>query len=393
MTESNKTAFEKRVKRRICAQSHDFYAVVAPGLENICLEELESISGSLAIKTVENGGISFTSGLYEMYSANLNLRTATRILMRIDEFVARSFQKFEKEFFNIPWELYLPQGCSPEISVTCSKCRIYHSDAIAERIREWISVILGPPSTLDEREKRQHIFIRGMDDRFVISLNTSGEPLYKRGVKEGSGLAPVRETLASGILRLAGYRDGMTLIDPMCGTGTFSIEAAMISKRIPAGYLRDFAFEDWPSFMDRKWEYLRTRAGEDIKSYDSRMIFPSDKDHEAIALLKRNIDNSNLYDIVSPVQADFFEIRAKDLDIEKGLVVLNPPYGKRLGNIYQGRQFFADICLKLKSDFRGWKLAILAPGDFFSARMPFKGIRLHDAFHGGLKLKVLTANI
>lgn len=390
MSDTLRTALEKRVKRRIVAKTHGFYAVVAPGLEELCVMELKALSGDISIRTVENGGIEFEANLADVYAANLHLRTATRILMRVDEFVAQSFSKFEKEFFNIPWELYLPLGCRPEVSVTCSKCRIYHSDAISERMGAWFSNILGP---MDETKNKQHIFVRGTNDKFVISLNTSGEPLYKRGIKAGSGMAPIRETLASGILSQAGYRENMTLLDPMCGTGTFSIEAAMISKKIPPGYLRDFAFTDWPSFMDKRWDYMRSKAGEEIVTAVQKIIFASDIDSGCIDLLKRNIEKSILYDIVLPVQKDFFEIRGKEIPGEKGLIVLNPPYGKRLGNIYQGKQFFTDICQKLKSDFKGWKLAIIAPGDFFSVRLPFKEMRLHDVFHGGLKLKVLTANI
>jgi len=405
MSDISRTAFEKRVKRRIVGKPHSFYAVVAPGLEELCVDELKALSAeidirspearspesrSIDIKSVENGGIEFEASLADVYAANLHLRTATRILMRVDEFDAQSFSKFEKEFFNIPWELYLPSGCRPEVSVKCSKCRIYHSDALADRITVWFADILGP---MDETKKKQHIFVRGSNDKFVISLNTSGEPLYKRGLKEGSGMAPIRETLAAGVLSMAGYVEGMTLVDPMCGTGTFSIEAAMISKRIPAGYFRDFAFTDWPSFMDRRWEHMRSRAGEGIISADKKIIYASDLDSRSLDLFKRNIEKSDLYDIVLPVQMDFFEISGKNFSGEKGLIVLNPPYGKRLGNIYQGKQFFIDICQKLKLDFKGWKLAIIAPGDFFSVRLPFKEMRLHDVFHGGLKLKVLIANI
>lgn len=400
MTDKSRTAFEKRVKRRIVGKTHSFYAVVAPGLEELCVNELKALSSetdirssdarSIDIRSVENGGIEFEANLVDVYAANLHLRTATRILMRIDEFDAQSFSKFEKEFFNIPWELYLPPGCRPEVSVTCSKCRIYHSDALSDRINVWFADILGP---LDETKKKQHIFVRGSNDKFVISLNTSGEPLYKRGLKEGSGIAPIRETLAAGILSMAGYIEGMTLVDPMCGTGTFSIEAAMISKKIPAGYFRDFAFTDWPSFMDKRWEHMRSKAGEGIVSSDKKIIFASDVDSPSIDLFKRNIEKTILYDIVLPVQMDFFETSGKDLPGGKGLIVLNPPYGKRLGNIYQGKHFFFDVCQKLKRDYKGWKLAIIAPGDFFSVRLPYKEIRLNDVFHGGLRLKVLTANI
>ncbi len=386
---SNRKAFEKRVKRRINAQRHAFFAVVAPGLEEICKKELEELKTGIEIKSVENGGIGFEATPADVYAANLHSGTATRILMRIDTFSADSFSKFETEFNKIPWELYIKKGCRPEVSVTCSKCRLYHSDAVAERVNRCFSVI---SRRTDPKRKKQELFIRGNNDRFVVSINTSGEPLYKRGLKEGSGMAPLRETLAAGILEMAGYKPGMTLFDPMCGTGTFSIEAAMISKNIPAGFFRDFAFTDWPSFMDRRWAYMLSKAEEGIIVSDRKTIHASDIDSQCIDQLKLNIEKTVLSDIVFPEHRDFFEISRDELT-EKGLVVINPPYGKRLGDRYHGIQFFNDVCIKLKKDFKGWKLAIIAPGDFFSARLPYNKIRLHDVFHGGLKLKVLTANI
>jgi putative N6-adenine-specific DNA methylase len=405
-TEKSGNAFEKRIKRRINARKHSFFAVTTPGLEEICRNEIVAVSSytetEIEIESVENGGVSFTASPAGVYAINLYSRTATRILMRIEEFHADSFAEFETEFHKIPWELYIKKGCIPEVQVSCSKCRLYHSDAIAERVSKWFSVI---NKKADPKRKKQEIFIKGYRDRFLISINTSGDPLYKRGLKEGGGMAPLRETLASGILSLAGYRPGMILLDPMCGTGTFSLEAAMISKNIPAGFFRDFAFTDWPSFMEKRWQYMLAMAGKGIKketespSSDNisnriinKFIYASDIDSIAVERLKLNIEKSGLCDIVSVKQMDFFEISGKDLP-GKGLVVINPPYGKRLGDRYHGTRFFNDVCLKLSEDFKGWKVAIIAPGDFFSARMPYNKIRLHDAFHGGLKLKVLTANI
>lgn len=390
MSDTNLTALEKRIKRRICARRHVFFAVVTPGLEGVCTREIEGLPGSFEIISPESGGISFAAGLSDAYAANLFLRTPTRILMRVHGFSASSFIQFEKEFRKIPWELFLREGSCPEVSVSCSKCRLYHSDAIAERSRKWFSEILGP---VDLSRKKQQIFIRGEDDRFTLSINTSGDPLYKRGLKEGGGLAPIRETLASGILDMAGFREGMTLLDPMCGSGTFSLEAAMISKRIPPGFYRDFAFTDWPSFMEKRWRHMLIKASEEIIPCGLKTIFASDVDSQTTEFLKRNIEKSDLRDIVSVCRRDFFETREIDLPREKGLVVFNPPYGKRLGNVFQGRRYFEDICGKLASDFMGWRIAVIAPGEFFNKDMPFREMRLHDVFHGGLKLKVLTAKI
>ncbi len=197
MSDSEKTAFDKRVRRTINGRRHVFFAVTAPGLENLCLEELENLGCGISDFSVIPGGVEFESDLKGLYTASLHLRTATRILMRVAEFSASSFAELEKKIIAINWEIYLPQGCKPEISVKCTKCRLYHSDAISVRVSGWIA---SKTAGVDRSTIRQQVFIRGMNDRFVVSINASGEPLYKRGIKTGFGKAPIRETLASAML-------------------------------------------------------------------------------------------------------------------------------------------------------------------------------------------------
>ena len=251
---------EKRIRRHVIGKSHRFFAVTAPGLEPLCLGELESLG--LTGAAVE-GGVEFSGRLQAAYLANLCLRTANRILLRVHEFRATSFRALAQEAASFPWELFIAPGAPLRIHVTTHHCRLHHSDAIAERVQNAIAERLSAFSVAEARMPLQ-IFIRGVDDRFTASLDSSGENLYRRGIKTHAGKAPLRETLAAAALMLAGYSGEGFLLDPMCGAGTFALEAALMAKHLPPGGHRDFAFMAWPGFRPQQLglsEAQRRRTG------------------------------------------------------------------------------------------------------------------------------------
>jgi putative N6-adenine-specific DNA methylase len=375
---------------------------VTPGLEALCLDELKSLPLSATTFSLVNGGIEFEGRLQDCYIANLNLRIANRVLMRIAGFKASNFSRLENKLSLIPWELYFFHGIIPEISTSTKHSRLYHKDAIDERIKssivnrhvlaEFHKTGKGPCTAFT-----QQVFVRVVDDLFTISLDSSGDLLYKRGLKEHNAVAPIRETIAAAALRMAGFKGNEPLLDPMSGAGTFSIEAAMIATSTPPGLYRDFAFMDWPCFRPERWKHIRQESEIHIMEPGRLLIAASEKDEKLFSALKERIKNFPPLREITVLNMDFFVMNRKDIMIIfnthiPGLIILNPPYGVRLGTKSKSRELFRKIIEKLRSDFKGWKYALFIHDKELIREVPFKKTSiLLD--HGGLKLTLLTGTV
>ncbi|WP_155318089.1 THUMP domain-containing class I SAM-dependent RNA methyltransferase [Desulfosarcina alkanivorans] len=220
-----------------------------------------SKNGSVGMSPAGPGGVTFGGRFVDCQRANLYVRTATRVLMRIGSFLATNVRRLEKKSAGVPWELFLPPGILPEIKVRSRRSRLYHTDVISRALRQSMARRLGRPPGSSRPDRPQTLFVRVVEDRYTLSLDSTGAPLYKRGLKSGPARAPLRETQAAAILMAAGYDPGRPLVDPLCGSGTFSLEAAMMAKRMAPGVKRDFAFMDWPAFRESRWAFFRRSAG------------------------------------------------------------------------------------------------------------------------------------
>jgi putative N6-adenine-specific DNA methylase len=383
---------EKRIKRHVIGRAHDFFAVTVPGFEAICAGELTALG--LNGRTVF-GGVEFSARLHEAYRANLTLRTANRILMRIHSFRAIAFRSLEKAASQFPWELFLPAGTTPKLHVTTHHCRLHHTDAIADRMAASIQERLeraNPAAPSAASMLAQQVFVRGTDDRFVVSIDSSGQNLYLRGIKTHSGKAPLRETMAAAALMHAGYTGAQPFLDPMCGTGTFALEAALTAKSMPPGWFRDFAFMGWPGFRAKRWDYLRRKAAEGIQELGTHKIFASDIDPEACRQLDECIRRCTLTDAVSVVCRDFFELDPRDVTDRPGLVALNPPYGRRIGNESESRERIDATLARLRSHYAGWKFILIVPAG--RERLEIGApVQAYPFTHGGLKVSVMVGII
>jgi len=394
---------EKRIKRHVQGRTHCFFISTLPGIEKVCFDELSRLGIPMADTIVSNGGIEFNGRIHDCYLANLKLRTANRILMRLATFTASNFRQLEKKLTGFPWELYLHKNAVIEPNVTSRHSRLIHTDAIAQRFKNSLKNRLKPMTDMTETShtpsagRPQQIFIRAENDQFTVSIDSTGELLHKRGLKAQGGQAPVRETIAAAILCLAGYQPVEPLIDPMCGTGTFSLEAAMITNNIPAGWYRDFAFMDWPAFKPSRWKHIRREAAKQMTQISEPMIFASDINPEDSLKLEKIIQKNNFSDTINAFSSDFFDLHPENIhgmekNMHPGLIALNPPYGRRLGNKSSIDDMFADIGKKLKKDFKGWKAAILVPDKHLVKNFPFKA-KTHEFFHGGLRITLVTGKI
>lgn len=383
---------DKRIKRHVIGPRHDFFAVTLPGHEALVLREIEGLSPTVEPGAPTKGGTAFSGRLTDLYLANLHLRLAGRVLMRIASFRAADFSRLQRQARALAWSLFLPAGDIPRIQVTAHHSRLYHTQAVAERIQaciaeHWTQLGIDPVPSGD-----QTLFLRLLDDTATLSLDSSGENLYRRGLKTHSGRAPLRETLAALILRIAGYRPDRPLLDPMCGAGTFSLEAAMVAKAVAPGLQRRFAFMRWPAFRSAQWEHLRQQAASRIKTLEAPTIRASDIDATACARLSACIAQNNLSDAVQVVQQEFFDLRPGEISKQPGLIVLNPPYGRRLPALATAEGLYQRIALKLAQEFKGWKVALLVPDESLARRLnlPLRFLRLA---HGGLTPLLLTGRI
>mgnify|MGYP005840878025 CR=1 FL=1 len=384
---------EKRIKRHVIGKTHRFFAVTLPGAESLCLAELKSLGPTGELR---EGGVEFEGRLQDLYAANLMLRTAGRILMRLVSLRAVTFEALQSASAAFPWELFIAPAATLRFRVTTHRCRLHHTEAIAERMRAAIAERMAKlPSTAappDPSLPVQQMFVRGVDDRFTVSLDSSGENLYRRGIKTHGGPAPLRETLAAAALMLAGYSGEELLLDPMCGAGTFAIEAAMMAKRRPPGWHREFAFMSWPAFRPKRWEFMKRRAGDELRCLEAPRIWASDLSRDACERLGQSIRRHDLADAVSVVCRDFFDLDPRALGLQPGLLALNPPYGRRLGGVGRGAARLQDVLGVLAERYRGWRVLLIVPHADRRRRLPFKATR-HRLAHGGLRIDVLHGRV
>jgi putative N6-adenine-specific DNA methylase len=325
--------------------------------------------------------------------ANLHLRTAGRVLLRLSSFAATNFRQLKKQIATIPWELYLPAGAVPACHAACRSSRLYHSQAVNQHVTEVISSQWQKLGITPFQTPEQAVFIRIAQDQVTVSLDSSGANLYRRGLKTHHSPAPLRETLAAGILALAGYDPRRPLADPMCGSGTFALEAALMAKRIPPGRFRTFPFMQWPAFRPRQWHFILSRADSKAVQYSAPHILAADRDASACRQLADCVARHQLDDAVQVQWRDFFDpsVLASTASLS-GLVVLNPPYGRRLkpDNTIDG--FYQAIGRQLCNGYPGWNLALVVPKARLADLLPF-ATQPTPLIHGGLELTLLTGTI
>lgn len=326
------------------------FAVTIPGLEPFAADELRALGASGVATT--GGGVTFSGTVETLWRANLELRTATRVLLRVGAVEAQSLDALRRNALTVPWGRTLGFVGDVRIAATCHGSRIYHTGAAAQRIEEALreatgSRVAGAPPV--------NIVARINKDRCTLSVDSSGEPLHKRGWRQETGKAPVRETLAAALLAFAGWTGDRPLIDPMCGSGTIAIEAALLAMRRPPGASRRFAFMGWPSFDPARWKELREEALDRALAAPPAPIVASDRDAGAVEAARRNADRAG---VAQHVRIDCRAVSAVVPPAPGGLIACNPPYGGRMGGP-DLRNLYAALGNLTQGTLRGYSLAIL----------------------------------
>lgn len=327
----------------------EIFLVTAPGLESaLCAEAREK--GFKEAKPVP-GGVAVKGSWPEVWRANLEIRGAGRVLARIGSFRVLHLAQLDKRARRFAWGEVLRKDVPFRVEASCKGSRIYHSGAAAERVERAIREELGAAAS---PEAEVCIKVRIENDLCIIGVDTSGELLHKRGHKEAVNKAPMRETLASLFLRQCGYDGTEAIVDPMCGSGTFIIEAAEIAAGLKPGRSRHFAFEQLANFDATAWERLRSTGSVVTPAV---RFYGSDRDAGAIRMSQANAARAGV--------AEFTEFRQhaiSDLVAPSGppgLVIVNPPYGERIGDKKGLNSLYRSLGQKLMSGFAGWRVGLI----------------------------------
>jgi putative N6-adenine-specific DNA methylase len=406
-------------------KAHDLFAVTAHGLAALCAAELAAIG---VAGRVETGGVAWRGTASSMYRANLELRTASRIIARVGTFRARGFAELERRAARLPWQNFLRQATPVVLRVTCRKSKLYHEGAVGERVARvladtaGVSVVrggsgddeaddaydvpgapnppdapaAGAPSTVQQGAQSpagaQLIIIRFMRDECTISVDSSGALLHQRGYRRAVAKAPLRETMAAALLLAAGWRGDMPLLDPLCGSGTIPIEAALLAGGIAPGIARAdrtpraFAFEAWPHFDGAAYSEIVRSARAAVRPVRAPIV-GADRNAGAIAAARANADRAG-------VLSDLEFRRASLADLEampgSGHVVTNPPYGVRVGDRRELRALYATLGRTISARLPGWSVTMLAADDALAAATGLPLVEQLATRNGGIPVRLLS---
>ena len=372
------------------------------GMEQALADEIAEIaqttnSATLKVHNQVPGGVHASGALQDAYRLNLHSRIASRVLMRM----ANRTYANENDIYDLvleqPWEDWFGVDATIRVDITAIKSPLTSlefttlkiKDAVCDRFRDQF----GKRPSVDTREPDMRI-VGFLDQRnFTIYLDTSGEALFKRGWRQETGDAPLRENLAAGILRVAGWKPGTPLFDPMCGSGTILVEAAQMVQGIPPGARRRFAFEKFRGFERRAWDEMKAAIKPNPLPAEPT-IFGSDISGDMVAMARNNLKNAGI----------LFEVPLKQIEAQQvqpptvvpGLLVTNPPYGERIGvrgdsTIPQDEMavgFYQQLSTTLKQRFAGWTVFLFTADLGLPKMLRLKEARKTPFFNGALECRL-----
>ncbi|HET7623045.1 MAG TPA: class I SAM-dependent RNA methyltransferase [Gemmatimonadaceae bacterium] len=369
-------------------ESYRCFAVCAPGLETLVAAELQALGIDARVAEDEPGGVAFDADAAALYRANLHLRTASRVLVRLGHFHVRALGELERRARELAWERFIGPGRAVRLRVTCRKSRLYHSGAVAERIANALTARSGgltdessignavgvrgersgrPPDDdeVDDNEN-QLVVVRIFHDRCTVSIDASGALLHRRGYRLATAKAPLRETLAAALLLSSEWDPHAPLLDPMCGSGTIAIEGALLARRIASGLRRSFAFVEWPEFDRLLWERVLDDARALVLPSAPAIIQGSDRDAGAIEAAVANAERAG---VAADVEFSRRAISAIAPPPVPGWVVTNPPYGARVGERDRLRNLYSQLGNVLRARCSGWTIVMLSADAHLDSRL------------------------
>ena len=364
-----------------------FFATCPRGLEALLADELLAQSALKIVVT--DGGVSFEGNLETMYRVNLYSRIATRVMSRMGQGSYTTEEDIYKATFKLNWPSWFKVNHTIRVKVTGVKCPLKSldfvtlriKDAVCDRFRE--EGALRPSVSVRDPDVRIHAYLT--QDQYQLYLDTSGAPLYQRGFRDVSVIAPLRENLAAGILMLTGWEPGTPLLDPMCGSGTFLIEAAMMAVNQPPGMKRTFGFQKLTSFDESLWKKIETEAITKMKAMEFLDIYGSDIDLRAVRVARHNLKVAGLEEVAKVIQSDFVKLEAPS---SEGILVTNPPYGQRIGEDEDLKEVYPVWAKHMKESFGGWDTYFLTADLEMPKDMRLKPTKKTPLFNGALECRL-----
>ncbi len=372
--------------------NYTFFATCPRGLELVLVEELQALNAGEINHT--DGGVSFSGDMELCYRANLHSRIATRILMQVSRGKYANEEDLYQGVMKVYWQKWFEVESDFMVKVTGVKCPLKSlefatlkiKDAVCDRFRE----ATGSRPSIDTHKPQVRIHAYLAADYYQLYLDTSGSALYQRGQRQSSIEAPLRENLAAGILKLAGWVPGTPLMDPMCGSGTFLLEAAMMALDIAPGQNRKFGFENLRNFDARSWKSIREEALSKSKPVSFQRIYGSDMDLRAIRIAKNNLEEAGLLAAVQLTKAEFTEVIPP---AEVGVMVANPPYGVRIGEDEQLAELYPKMGETLKRKFAGWRAYFLTNDMRLPKLMRLAPSKRTPLFNGPLECRLFEIKL
>jgi putative N6-adenine-specific DNA methylase len=369
-----------------------FFSPCPRGLETVLAEELRALGGT-AVETTD-GGVAFRGDLALCYRVNLHSRIASRVLMQVLAGRYRSESDIYRAVSAVPWREHFDAACTIRVNVSAIASPLRSLEFITLRIKDAVCdrfrADLGVRPSVDTAapDVRIHAFLEA--ERFTVYLDTSGEALFKRAYRHAAGEAPLRENLAAGLLRLAGWAPGTPLLDPMCGSGTLLIEAAEISLGRAAGARRSFGFEKLRNFDRTAWAAQLEEARQSARPAAALPIWGSDVSIPALEHARHNLARAGLAEAVTLKQINVLDCLAP---AQSGVLVTNAPYGQRIGEDEALAALYPRLGDVLKQRFAGWRACIFTADLRLPRLIGLKPARRTPLYNGAIECRLYVFDI
>ncbi|HBF0727130.1 TPA: class I SAM-dependent RNA methyltransferase [Clostridioides difficile] len=363
------------------------YTLISPcffGMEKMLAREITNL-GYEIIKT-EDGRITYKTDEFGIAKSNMWLRCAERVHLKIAEFEAKSFDELFENIKRINWSRYIPYGAQFPISKASSiKSKLYSTPDVQAIVKKAIVESLKKSyledGLLKEDKEKYPIFVFIHKDKVTISIDTTGDALHKRGYREKANKAPIRETLAAGLIYLTPWKAGRVLVDPMCGSGTILIEAAMIGINMAPGLNREFISEKWRTLDKKIWWDVRKDAFNKIDNESKFKIYGYDIDEESIDIARENAEIAGVDEYIEFNVGDATQFKSED---EFGFIITNPPYGERLEDKDSVKQLYKELGYAFRK-LKNWSYYLITSYEDFEYEFGQKADKKRKLYNGMLK--------
>jgi len=367
----------------------DFFATAAKGLEEVLATELTAFGARKVVPG--KGGVNFSGTPRDGYRACLWLRTASRVLQTITSFPCPSQEALYEGVYVLNWEELLIPSMTLAVDANVRDSEITHShfaalktkDAIVDKIRDHC----GQRPNVDSKDPDMRINMHLARNHCTISLDLAGTSLHRRGYRRAPTIAPLKETLAAGLVALTGWDQESPFVDPMCGSGSLPLEAALLASNTAPGLRSpNFGFQRWLDFDASTWQELLEEAEQAQKPLPTNLIFGSDRDQLAVDLARRNAETSG---IGSRVRWSYNDFAKLEPPADHGTLICNPPYGERLGEVENLEAFYRKIGDTLKQNWKGWTAWVFTGNLALAKRVGLKPSRRIVLFNGPIECRLL----